>query len=553
MNQLVEDLLARATMKTYMNRGSIVARELPERIRSLSGWRGATATMALGAFAATALPPVHFLPAVFAFAALAWRLDGELRPRQAATIAWQFAFGFHVAGLYWISNALLVDSERFAWLVPFAALGLPLVLALFTATAFAALPILCAPGWARAFAVPVLWGLADYARGHLFTGLPWNLPAYVLSGSDSMGQGAAWFGAYGLSLLVMVVGVGPALVCGPVRRPPGLAILSAGLCCAVPLMLWGFGSVRLMTEDTVRAADVVIRIVQANIAQKDKWKRDLRASHLRKYRTFSMSLAPDRQAAGLPSGAVPTVVIWPETAVPAYLVSDPDLRRALAPTVPSGGSLVTGAPTLDERNRRLYNSMIVMGHDGSVLARYDKSHLVPFGEYVPFRSWLPLPRIAQSFIDFAAGPGRRTLEIPGLGAASPLICYEIIFPGSVVAAAPPRPLVLLNLTNDAWFGRSSGPYQHRAIARMRAIEEGLPLIRVSGTGISGVYDAFGRVVVEISLGVAATADSYLPGPVAEGTAYSRSGDMMFFALHAVFIALLMLPLLLRRRPVSARR
>ncbi len=532
-------------MAAAVNRSVSVFCRLSVSLAALSGWRGALVTVVLGGLATTALPPLHFLPGLFAFAALAWRLAGNCRPLAAATAGWLFALGYHIAGLYWISNALLVGDDKFVWLVPLAAVGLPMLLALFPAITFAVLPRISTTASERALAVVLLWCLAEYARGHLLTGMPWNLPAYALSAFDSLSQGAAWFGAYGLSLLVLLAATAPALLFGPGGISDRAMRFVGGFCLAIPLVLWVAGAVRLNELETGFDTGSVIRIVQGNIAQKDKWKRHLRSRHIAGYRRLSTQSGADRRAPGLAAGATPTVVIWPETAVPAFITGDPLLRKALAPVVPPGGSLVTGAPTWsDTVPRRLYNSMVVLTGSGSVSGRYDKSHLVPFGEYVPLGTWLPLPRIVERFADFSPGSGLRTLTIAGLGAVSPLICYEVIFPGAVVAGPPAiRPDVLLNLTNDAWYGRSSGPYQHLAISRMRAIEEGLPLIRAANTGISGIYDAFGSPVVEIALDETGVADSYLPRPLAGRTVYAVYRDLAF----QIMLVLLFGILVLRRR------
>ena len=516
-------------------------------IAGAAGWRGALLTVALGAIAASALPPVHILPALLTFTALAWRLEGGISPLRSAWTGWLFGFGYHVLGLYWISNALLVESDRFAVFVPLAAIGLPMLLALFPAVMMGVVPLISRPGWSRALAVAGLWSVAEYARGHLFTGFPLNLPAYTVSFSDALSQAASWLGAYGLTLVVLMVAVGPAIVLGPNRPCRRLTGTIAGLSLAIGLLLlWGGGAARLSGADLAShlvigpglgsnpgsniSKPVVIRLVQGNIPQKDKWKPALRNRQLSHYLTLSRQSVPTTRAADLPSGATPTVIIWPETAVPGFLGQSPELRHALAGAVPVGGSLVTGAPSIANSTlRRVYNSLIALGQDATIHARYDKIHLVPFGEYVPLRAWLPLPRVAQSLADFTPGPGRRAIFIDGLGLISPLICYEIIFPNQVTSVGE-RPKALLNLTNDAWYGRSSGPYQHLAISRMRAIEEGIPLIRAANTGISGIYDAYGRATVQIDLDEIGVADGFLPPSTKSPTFYGRFGDQLYWLI-----------------------
>jgi apolipoprotein N-acyltransferase len=512
--------------------GAVPSGKLARNFRALTtanGWRGALFTLVLGAIAATALPPVYFLPGILTFSVLAWRLEGPIGSARAAWHGWLFGFGYHLVGLYWISNALLVQSDRFAVFVPLAAVGLPMALALFPAVAMAIVPRVARPGWTRALVVAGMWSLAEYARGHLFTGFPWNLPAYTLSFSDEMSQAAAVLGAYGLGLMVLIAAMGPALVAGPDRGWTKTRGWFGLLCLLLPAVAWIGGSTRLTMDPGVDET-VVVRLVQGNIAQKDKWKPELRGNHISHYLELSRLPTPTRRARGLPEGLSPTVIIWPETAVPGFLAQSQELRHSLATVAPSDGSLVTGAPSITEGTpRRIHNSLIGIGADGIVNARYDKVHLVPFGEYVPLRSWISLPRIVQSFTDFTPGASRAPISIKGLGLVNPLICYEIIFPGEVTADHDPRrPRALLNLTNDAWYGRSSGPYQHLAISRMRAIEEGIPLIRAANTGISGIFDAYGRTTVQLHLEETGVIDGYLPLSTEVPTIYYRYGNVIYF-------------------------
>ena len=524
------------------------------RLSTLRGWRGALLTIFIGAIAASALPPAHFLPGLSAFSILAWRLERETSSAHAAWQGWLFGFGYHLVGLYWISNALLVESDKFAIFVPLAAVGLPMALSLFPAATFALIPRIAAPGWPRVLAVVALWSLAEFGRGHLFTGFPWNLPAYAFSISEALSQTASLVGAHGLSLLVLLASTSVAVMVGPHRNWSRNVGLCGVACVLIPLVAWLGGATRLALAPPAVDTSVVIRLVQGNIPQKDKWKPELRPRHIARYLDLSRGDSPSIRAHGLPDNALPTVVIWPETAVPGFLAQSRDLRHALAAVAPNAGSLVTGAPSIAQGPpRRLYNSLIGVGADGLVNARYDKVHLVPFGEYVPLKSWLPLPRVVESFADFTPGPERASLDIPGLGMVSPLICYEIIFPGAVVAnqatnEMTDRPRALLNLTNDAWYGESSGPYQHLAISKMRAIEEGIPLIRAANTGISGIYDAYGRTLVQLALGETGTADAYLPLSSNRHTIYSRIGDCIYFIILIIsFIGILINLILYNRK------
>ena len=286
-------------------------------------------------------------------------------------------------------------------------------------------------------------------------------------------------------------------------------------------------------RETAFVKDVRLRLVQPNIAQKDKWKDDLRAGHVERQR--DMSLAPP--AGGRPG---PTHVIWAETAAPYVLNRQPGLIAALAGAAPAKGALVTGALRLEEApggGLRAFNSLFVIEPSGRVAAHYDKAHLVPFGEYVPFYDWLGFLKVTIGRGNFSAGPGLATLDIQGLPPAVPLICYEVIFPGAVVPKEGPRPRWLLNVTNDAWFGHSAGPHQHLAAARFRAVEEGMPLVRVANTGISAIVDPFGRIAASLGLGQSGVIDGGLPEAFEKPPLFARVGNTLALFLAALSLAL----------------
>jgi apolipoprotein N-acyltransferase len=276
-------------------------------------------------------------------------------------------------------------------------------------------------------------------------------------------------------------------------------------------------------------AGVTLRLVQPNIEQTNKWRDDLRVAQLTKYLELSRRV-------GTPT---PTHVIWPETATPFFVAHEPRLRRVMADIVPPAGALITGALRSTgpgEIPRRVWNSLHAIDSSGAIVATFDKFHLVPFGEYMPLRSVVGIGKLTQGGTDFSAGPGVQSLRVPGLPPFSPLICYEVIFPGEVVAAGD-RPEWLLNVTNDAWFGISTGPHQHFSSARLRAVEEGLPLVRAANTGISGIIDAYGRVVARLGLGLEGVVDGPLPRAADETTLYARLGNAPILILSFMMIIL----------------
>jgi apolipoprotein N-acyltransferase len=267
---------------------------------------------------------------------------------------------------------------------------------------------------------------------------------------------------------------------------------------------------------------VTLRLVQPSVEQSTKWEASLRTRHVQQL--IDLTQGPGYEGV--------THIVWPETAVPYDLSQDLGLRSVLAQLVPRGGLLIAGAPRFAQ-GEGAWNSLYAIDSAGAVVAVYDKAHLVPFGEYVPFREILGALAIPVTQGSFEAGPGLVSLALPGLPAAAPLICYEIIFSGEVIARSGERPGFLLNLTNDAWFGRSSGPFQHFAQARLRAVEEGLPLVRAANNGVSAIVDAYGRVLGELPLDAVGVLDGNLPNSLETNTVYAVMGDLILVPLSVV--------------------
>lgn len=496
----------------------------------LCGWRRRLVLMLLGGLAALALPPVHALPVLFvALPGLLLLLEAGSNRWAAFGAGWWFGMGFFPAGLYWISIALLTEPEKFAWMIPFAVFGLGGVLACFTGAA-TWLARRAVPGGAGlAVALAGSWTLMEWLRSWIFTGFPWNVLGSVWDLALPVLQIGAAVGVYGLSLIT-VLGAGMAVVLvEPMAGRRKAALL--GLAFAPLLLGSAWGALRLAEPAAQPVPGVRLRLVQAAIAQSHKWREELRQMHLDMY----VALSTEGGQEGI------THVIWPETAAPYFLDIDDDHRAQVEGAVPSGGLVITGAPRITPKGVlpfRLWNAMMAIDGQGEVAAVYDKVHLVPFGEYAPMSDILPIIKIAWGAVDFSPGPGLRTLSLPGLPPVSPLICYEAIFPAEVVGPDQERPAWLLNLTNDAWFGMSSGPYQHLAAARMRAIEEGLPLVRSANTGISAVFDGKGRQVARLGLGEYGTLDSFLPEPEVGLTPYARIGNTipLILAIFAIGLA-----------------
>ena len=489
-------------------------------VRALSGWRARIASIAAGVVFALGFAPIEFFPALLlGLAALVLLLDGaaaRARPvRNAAWIGWGFGFGQFFVGMHWIFYPFLVDPVAHAWEIPFVALLFPGGLALFAAGACAAALTYWRPGPSRLLILGVCYAIAEWLRGHVLTGLPWNLPAYGWGASLAVLQCTALFGAYGLSLLTVLFGASLAeLFSRPLRWVAPAAMT------ALFVVLWLGGELRLSDSPTVNFADVRVRLVQPNIPQDQKYVRELAARNWE--RLIALSVRP--------SATPPTVIIWPEAAPPFLLQRAQEAVDQISVLTGQSRILLTGnqrIETDETGRRRFFNSFYVFGHGGQLLDTYDKFHLVPFGEYLPLEPLLKslgVTKLVGFPGSFAAGDGPHTLHIPGAPDAGPLICYEILFPGAVVGAT--RPGWLVNVTDDSWFGPWAGPLQHLLAARVRAIEEGLPVARAANTGISAVIDPNGRTIAILGLDQAGIVDAPLPRALA-ATVYAQIGDFGF--------------------------
>jgi len=497
------------------------------------GWRRRAIAFLAGAAGALALAPVDFLPAiVLPMTAAVWLIDGAAEAKQglqrlplaslknAFGVGWWWGFGYFVAGFWWLGAAFLLEPE-FAWALPLGVIGLPAVLAVFPALGFAIARLFWAPGASRILALAAGLGFSEWLRGHVLTGFPWNDYGMALGDHLVLAQFAAIGGLASLNVPCVAIFAAPALLAdhrykrGPSRVPAGL--LAAGAALAGLAL---FGALRLAAPSPAPVAGVKVRLMQPNIAQDAKFSPQNKDEIVADYLALS-DRATGPEHTGL---ADVTLLVWPESAFPFLLTEDPQALAAIGGALPPGTTLVTGAARIGEARSRpgpgFYNSILVIGRGGIILDTYDKVHLVPFGEYLPM-AWLFQKLGLHHFVHvpggFEKGAAHGLLNLPGLPSAVPLICYEAIFPEE--AAPPtlpgiPRPGFMLNVTNDAWFGRTAGPYQHFAQARVRTIEQGLPLLRAANTGITAIVDPYGRVLAQLPLGQEGVLDGILPGKIA---------------------------------------
>jgi apolipoprotein N-acyltransferase len=482
---------------------------------------------ALGAVGALAFAPHHWLLClVVSLSGLLWRLEKTHTPASAVRLLWIWGLGQFCVSFHWISYSLGVDWGKFFWVLPFSLLGIPAILALFPALFCGLFWHRFSPGLSRWLYFAAAWGVAEWVRGHLlFGGFPWNLVSAVWGDSLPLLQTVSLWGVYALGVLTVLGATLPSLflVGAPQSQWLGKILVSASMGCLF-LGLGFWGSLRIKTPAFVPHA--WIRLVQPSVDQKVKWSPQGRTQRLQEL--FDLTRAVSTRPV--------THIIWPESPLPFVLNGTLDLDHVPLP-LQKGQTLLTGMIRLSQPapQASLHNSLMLFDHGGHGLGCYDKFHLVPFGEYVPLRRFLSrfmdtgwMGKMTAGRTDFVPGKGPQTLKVPGLPPVSPLICFDVAFPGEVVDPKV-RPGWLLDVTNDGWFEDSWGLFQHFEQARFRAVEEGLPLVRVANTGISGVVTVYGEVLAQLPLQKPGVWDFALPQSIPP-TFYVWWGDVWFWVL-----------------------
>lgn len=453
-----------------------------------------------GALMALAQAPLSLWPGVLIGLALALYLSKTAAtPRRAAWIGWTTGTAYFCVSLNWLVEPFLVDAKAHAWMAPFALLAMSGGLALFWALAFWG----CAR-MSRPWSLIAFWPLAELARSYVLTGFPWGLLAYSWLDTP-LAQWAAWLGPHGLGTVVL------GLVALPVlwRLRTGSAVAVLGFA-----VMAGVGHYRLSQEmpalDDSKAP--IFRLTQPNAPQHQKWDRDY------------IPVFFQRQLQATSAAPRPDIIVWPETSLPNWL-NDADATLATITQAAQGAHVVFGVQRYERE--QVFNTLAVLNPQGDVGTIYDKHQLVPFGEFIPFARLLArlgLSTLTDTVGGFTAGDGARLIDLGAGVRALPLICYEAVFPQHMNAPEG-RADLLLHITNDAWFGTWSGPYQHLAQARFRAIEQGLPLLRSANTGVTAVIDARGQILDQLELGVSGYLDASLP-PALSPTLYARTGDIL---------------------------
>jgi apolipoprotein N-acyltransferase len=493
-------------------------------------WIARGLALTAGAGAALAHPPFGFLAGLLGYAllmALVDRADAERPLRSSFLRGWLAGLGYFAIGVWWVGEAFLIDAAQ-AWMAPFAVGLLAGGLALFWGAAAALYRRFAPPGAQRLLLFAGVVALLEWLRGHVLTGLPWNLPGETFRAGSAVSQGASLFGAYGMTWVIVAIAASLAVV-----RDGRSGKVAVGLAAAALAGLFGYGSWRLAHAAPMSPSAPTVRIIQADIKQAAKYDAALFNEILARY--LRLTPSPGRPA---------DLVIWPEGAIPAgfddYLAPTAWTRRAIGESVAPGQTLLVGGYRVEQG--RYYNSLLALaGPQLTVTARYDKHRLVPFGEYLPLEPlWdrFGIKQMVHVGDGFSPGPPPAPVALGGgLPIVQPLICYESLFPGFTRAgarASGQRAGLIVNISNDAWFGVTSGPWQHLNLASYRAIEEGMPLARATPTGVSALVDAYGRndPGQRLSLGEQGAIEAPLP-PALAPTPYSRLGDGIFLLMLCV--------------------
>lgn len=520
----------------------------------VSGWQRMAVAFLAGAIAALSMPPLNLLPAAFVgFPIIVWLLDGVERKQTivahilgpAFRIGWAFGFGYFTLGLHWMSGAFFVEPDLFLWALPLGLFGLPALLAIFWGLATALAHLFWSDFGQRILALAVSIALFEFLRGHLFTGFPWNLPGMMFALSLETMQLGALIGVYGMSFIAVLLALTPAVIWPDLDQPISARFGPLGAAIIVLCGIFAFGFWQIGQSPTTYRDDVNLRLVQPNIPQAEKWKpenAELIFSQL-------LAMSGEKASPADPGIIAATHVIWPESVFPFFIDEHPDALARIARMLPNGTNLIAGAARekrnladLGETTDGIHNAIISINDQGEINATYNKYRLVPFGEFVPFKPILSLLGIREfvTASDSFVHGQRPNAPMNPLGTPPflPLICYEAIFSGGMGPSIA-QAQWMLNLTNDAWFKGTIGPQQHFVHAQMRAIEEGVPLVRVANTGITAIIDPVGRIVARLQSDEAGVLNSKLPERLEQTVFSSYRHNVFYLMIFGSFLLVLL--------------
>lgn len=476
----------------------------------------------LGIIATFALPPYYQIWCLLiSFGIFSALLNCTKNKFQAFLIGYCFGAGFFAIGFSWVANALALDLKSFGWLIPLALLGSGAFFGLFSG--FAAFCSSFFKGsFAKIIALGTFWSISEWLRSFILTGFPWNLLGSIWTFDHTWLQTASIFGTYGLSALTVIIFSLPSIIINKPCKKNAVIGITSSLCILLSLALFGLWNCK--KHDDITNSTLSIRVVQPSIPQSLKW--DFGSLEANLYEYISMSQEPGFEGKN--------IIIWGETASTFPLSIDPAHFEQAKQAVPPQGYLITGSIDYfpDKNNRWIpINASHIIQQEKGIINSYIKSHLVPFGEYIPFRSFLPkqLRPITNVITDFKSGDGAKTFTIKNIPPVGLLICYEIIFPHKIIDQNN-RPEWIINMTNDGWYGLSAGPHQHLATAQLRAAEEGLTIVRAANSGISALISKTGKIIKSAPLHSKQNLDFYLPQNLSYKTIYSQYGNYSYFIL-----------------------
>lgn len=515
-----------------------------------------------GALLALGHPPFGFWPIIFiSFPLFLWCLFGCLTQNKKGRPAllgasfwtgWWFGFGFFLTSLYWIGDALLVQGAGTVWVWPFAVIGLPAILALFWGLAARLAKIFFPYAHLSIFSFAVWFSIAEWMRGHLFTGFPWNVMGSIFSQDLQLIQSSSLIGLYGLTFFAFLIGATPA------RIWPSQKLGERWGKRLVPFVLglvmlggtWGWGAWRVQTTSLEVFDDVKLRLYQPNFTQEQRLDPEMVDTIFNQYLNVSDGVLPPQDTLeqgtleqGTLEQAGVTHLIWPESSFSFFVTESPNALAQIAQLLPEGTQLITGAARRDSQviaqnpDADPFNALLVIDDLGGIVDFYNKMHLVPFGEYIPFAHWFGFlndRNIAGAHGTFLRGDSRRLIALDGAPHFLPLICYEVIFSSQLFHQGQ-EPEWIINISDDSWYGHEVGPAQHFFQARMRAVEHGISLVRVSYGGISGVIDPLGQISARLGFDQAGIVDAHIQKPL-KSTMFTQFGNWPFWVL--VLIGLL---------------
>ncbi len=468
-----------------------------------------------GAIANLAIPPFYIFPSVFALGFGIYLITLSPSFMKSFVSGWFLGFGWFTFGLYWIGSAFMVADTFHKVLMPFAIVILPSILAIFWGFACVFAKLLTKKKHSSIFLTVVFLTLFEYLRAKLFTGFPWLMPSMTLSSNEYLIQIFSFIGSFTANLFVFTFSILPFILISKIKSK---YLIFSSLFISMIILLF-FSFIRFYNKDVNKIDEQLITLVQPNIEQKQKWRPETRNDNLNKLTKLSLQKASEFRN-------VNRIIIWPETSFEGTIPNEMRLLSSISKQILKDSKAILVVGLLRVENNKLFNSMVFLNSNGNVIHQYDKVHLVPFGEYIPFRK--NFTTIANFFSnqDFSSGKITKNFTFKGFGEILTLICYEILFTEEIFSRLSANTNLLINITNDAWFGKTAGPYQHLALAKIRAVELGVPLARVANTGISALISPYGREITKIPLYESGVKTVSLTAPL-ENTIYKKYGDIIF--------------------------